>query len=85
MCYTLNQLDYLGLNRNHIRCEGGRSLIPCLEFIDKLDICDCGISDAVEEEIEHERRRLSVSVCVIIYTACMSGYQLTVVVSIVHA
>ena len=69
MCYILNQLDHLDLYGNpNIRDEGGRSLIPCLEFIAELDISDCGISDAVEEEIksEHERRRLIVSVCVII-------------------
>jgi len=69
MCYILNQLDYLGLSDNpNIGDEGARSLIPCLGFIAKLDICRCGVSDAVKEEIksEHARRRLSVSVCVII-------------------
>ena len=69
MCYILNQLDYLNLGDiPNIRDEGGRSLIPCLEFIAELNIGGCGISDAVEEEIksEHKRRRLIVSVCVII-------------------
>jgi len=69
MCYILNQLDFLNLTYNpNIRDEGARSLIPCLEFIAELNISDCGISDAVKKEIksEHERRRLIVSVCVII-------------------
>jgi len=82
MCYILNQLDYLHLGGNRsIGDEGARSLIPCLEFIAELYIYNCGISDAVEEEVmfEHKRRRLIVSVCIIVYTACMSGYQVTVV------
>ena len=70
MCYILNQLDFLSLGWNpNIGDEGARSLIPCLEFIAKLHIYRCGISDAVEEEeieSEHERRRLIVSVGVII-------------------
>ena len=82
MCCILNQLDFLGLGYNpNIGDEGARSLIPCLEFIAVLYIDGCGISDAVEEEVmfEHKRRRLIVSVCIIVYTACMSGYQVTVV------
>ena len=69
MCYILNQLDYLNLSFNpNIRDGGARSLIPCLEFIAELHISGCGISDAVNKEIEseHKRRRLIVSVCVII-------------------
>ena len=68
MCYILNQLDYLNLGLNPNIRDGARSLIPCLEFIAELNISDCGISDAVKEEIksEHKRRRLIVSVCVII-------------------
>jgi len=69
MCYILNQLDFLDLSGNpNIGDEEAHSLIPCLEFIAELRISGCGISDAVEEEIksEHKRRRLIVSVCVII-------------------
>jgi len=82
MCCILNQLDFLNLGYNRsIGDEGARSLIPCLEFIADLRIGRCGISAAVMKEIksEHKRRRSIVSVCIIIYTACMSGYQLTVV------
>jgi len=67
MCCTLNQFVLLNLGFNpNIGDEGARSLIPCLEFIAELAIDLCGISGAVEEEIklEHERRRLIVSVCV---------------------
>jgi len=85
MCCILNQLDYLNLGFNPNIRDGARSLFQCLKlkFITEFFIGEAThrISDAVEEEplFKRKRRRSIVSVCIIIYTACMSGYQLTVV------
>jgi len=69
MYFILNQLDYLHLSGNHsIGDEGGRLLIPCLRFIDKLDISSCDITNGLMEEIKSEHKRLRSTVSSYIIT-----------------
>ena len=52
-----NQLEYLDLINNSITDKGLKYLIPCLDFIGKLWIMECDVTEAGVEEIRSELRR----------------------------